>query len=369
MNERFLRNLDIELFGASHAECVGIRIDGFPAGEAVDTDALNSFLARRAPGRNPYGTARREADEPIFRSGLTDGKTDGSELCAVIENRNARPQDYAPDVPRPSHADYAAIMKYGRNVDLRGGGIFSGRMTAPLCVAGGIALQMLSRRGIEVGAHIASIGGIKDEPFDPVAVDPAGFVRLRAMALPVLDDTAGARMAALIEEVRSAEDSVGGVIECAVTGLPAGLGEHPFFGMENRISHLLFAVPGVKGVEFGAGFALAEMRGSDANDAIRTDGIRIRTETNRSGGVQGGMTNGMPLLFRAAVKPTPSVGLPQKSVSLTEMKNTELRIAGRHDPCICPRAVPVIEAVAALAVLDAMLDENAIGGKPAWEKI
>ena len=366
MNTQFLQTLTLEIFGASHAECIGVKMGGLPAGEVIDLDALYRFLARRAPGNNPFGTARREADLPIFRSGLTlsaDGKTavtDGGELFAVIENHDARSADYPPmDVPRPSHADYTAFVKYGGDVDLRGGGKYSGRMTAPLCIAGGIALQILARRGIFIGAHIARLGGIADTPFDPCAVTVSDFRRAcydgeTARPLPVMSDSARAEMTALLGKVRAAGDSVGGVIECAVLGLPVGLGDHPFFGLENRISHVAFAVPAVKGIEFGAGFAAAEMFGSQCNDPFRTDGERIFTATNHSGGIQGGMSNGMPLIFRVAVKPTPSIALEQQSVSLSRMENTTITVGGRHDPCICPRAVPVIEAVAAIAALDAM---------------
>lgn len=355
----FLRNLDLSIFGGSHDEKIGVTLSGLPKGEMVDMDVLTAFLARRAPGSTNFGTRRKEPDTPVILSGIENGFLTGERLEAVIYNTNQRSGDYPaiPKIPRPSHADFAAIMKYGERVDLRGGGHFSGRLTAPLCIAGGIALQILARKNISAGAHLAAVGGVWDTPFDPLAVSEADFLSLRGKALPVLDDGEAQKMQSLLEEIRAAGDSVGGIVECAVTGLTPGLGEHMFWGMENRISHLAFGVPGVKGIAFGDGFALAGMRGSEANDPFRTDGTRVYTATNRSGGIQGGMTNGMPLLFKVAMKPTPSIALPQDSVDLTTMTNAKISVGGRHDPCIAVRAVPVIEAVAALAVLDALLDE------------
>ena len=358
MENTFLRNLHLEIYGGSHDEKIGVRASGIPAGEKIDRDALLAFLARRAPGSTKYGTQRKEPDTPHFLSGVVDDTTDGELLEAVIYNTNMRSGDYPaiPDVPRPSHADYAAIMKYGNAVDLRGGGHYSGRLTAPLCIVGGIALQILARLGIRIGAHIASVGDVQDIPFDPLHVSAADFKAVLSHDFPVMDPAAGERMQSLIARMRAEGDSIGGVIECAVTGLKPGLGEHMFWGMENRISHLIFGVPGVKCIEFGAGFEITKMRGSDANDPFATDGERIFTTSNHSGGIQGGMTNGMPLTFRCAMKPTPSIAREQDSVSLSRMENTKLTIGGRHDPCIPVRAVPVIEAAAALAVLDALLD-------------
>ena len=358
MMHPFLRNLHLEIYGGSHDEKIGVRLIGLPAGEKIDIDELHAFLARRAPGSTKYGTRRKEADTPHFLSGMENDTLTGEILEAVIYNTNMRSGDYpaVPDVPRPSHADFAALMKYGDAVDLRGGGHFSGRLTAPLCIAGGIARQILARQGIRIGAHIASVGNVQDRSFDPIAVSEADFDAVLAHDFPVMDPDIGERMKALIDEVRMDCDSIGGVIECAAIGLKPGLGEHMFWGMENRISHLLFGVPAVKGIEFGEGFAITKMRGSAANDPFSTDGERIFTTTNHSGGIQGGMTNGMPLLFRCAIKPTPSIAKEQNSVSLSRMESAKLTIGGRHDPCIAPRAVPVIEAVAALAILDALLD-------------
>ncbi len=360
MSSIYHGRLTVSLFGQSHAPGIGVTLDGLPAGEAVDLEQLQAFLARRAPGGNAWSTARREGDVPEILSGLVDGRTCGAPLAALIRNTNTRSKDYAglKDVPRPGHADYTAQVKYGGFQDVAGGGHFSGRLTAPLCVAGGICKQLLARRGIFVGAHIAAIGGVADAPFDPVAVDRETLLAPGGKAFPVTDDAAGARMQAVIAAARAELDSVGGVVECAVTGLPVGLGDPMLDGMENRVARLVFAIPAVKGVEFGAGFAVADRRGSENNDPFYMDGDRVRTRTNHAGGILGGITNGMPLVFRAAVKPTPSIGREQDSVSLSRRADTKLVIHGRHDPCIVPRAVPCVEAAAAIAIFDALLEQD-----------
>lgn len=345
--------LRVSIFGQSHAPAIGVTIDGLPAGFSIDMEALAAFLRRRAPGRNPYSTPRKEDDLPEFLCGLVDSTTCGAPLTAVIRNTNTRSGDYAAlrDIPRPAHADYAAQIKYGGFQDVAGGGHFSARLTAPLCIAGGICLQILERQGIRVLAHIASVGEVEDVPFDPVnPVLPSGNPDF-----PVLDEAAGQAMQAVIALVRSEADSVGGTVECAVTGLPAGLGDPIFDGMENRLARILFGIPACKGLEFGSGFAGSRLRGSQNNDGFRMENGRVRTATNRHGGILGGITSGMPLLFRAAFKPTPSIGRAQRSVSLSQKAETELRIQGRHDPCIVPRAVPCVEAAAAIAVTDALL--------------
>lgn len=348
-------NLKLNIEGASHASEMVMTLSGFPAGFRLDTDKLCSFLALRAPGRDSFATARKESDIPVFTSGLTGNVTNGDIIRAVIKNENMRSGDYSfSDTPRPSHADYAAVCKYGKDVDLRGGGHFSGRLTAMLCVAGGICLQYLSALGIEVGAHILSVAGIQDTPLDPVC--PSGFEALNTNRFPVIDGNAGERMKAAIEEAKKAGDSLGGIVECAVTGLAAGLGEHMFAGVEGRVSSLLFSIPAVKGVEFGLGFGVSSLRGSENNDPFYTDGRAVYTKTNNCGGILGGMTNGMPLVFRAAFKPTPSIAIPQDTVSLSRMENVKIKIGGRHDPCIVPRAVPAVRAAAAIAVCDIMLD-------------
>ena len=349
MSSSYGENLRIHIFGESHGSAVGVTMEGIPAGEAVDLDGLQKFLDRRAPGRNPSSTPRKEADIPEFLSGLREGKTCGTPVTAILRSANTRSGDYDAlrDVPRPGHADYTAWVKYGESRDSRGGGHFSGRLTAPLCVAGGICLQLLARRGIEVVSRIAAIGGVRDE--GELTASTA------AKTFPTVSDARGEAMRAAIGEARLAGDSLGGVIECAVLGLPAGLGDPMFDGMENRIASAVFAVPAVKGIEFGAGFAAAGLRGSENNDPFSVENGRIITTSNHCGGILGGITDGMPLTFRAAVKPTPSIARPQQSVNLKTGKIVPLTVTGRHDPCIVPRAVPCIEAAAAIAVYDALL--------------
>ena len=351
-------NLKVYIEGGSHDEKIELFMDGFPAGLQVDENAVQAFLLRRAPGRNAFSTTRKEPDKPVFLSGITDGITDGNRIHAVIYNQNQHSADYESlkDIPRPSHADFAAVMKYGKDVDLRGGGHYSGRLTALLCIAGGLCKQYLAQKGIHIFAHIYAVGGILDTPFDLCTVGKREENALLCSDFPVLDVQKGDKMQKKILEAKAQCDSVGGIVECAVTGLPTGLGEHLFAGAEGRISAIVFSVPAVKGVEFGNGFGCADLFGSQNNDPFTTDGERIYTKTNNCGGILGGMTNGMPLVFRAAFKPTPSIAKEQDSVSLNEMKNVKLQIKGRHDPCIVQRAVPVIEAAAAVAICDMMLD-------------
>ena len=359
MSSEFGNILRVSVFGQSHGKAVGVVVDGLPAGEAIDLEELQRFLDRRRPGTGPLSTTRKETDVPEFLSGLEGGKTCGAPLCAVIKNADQHSKDYGElaDKPRPGHADFTAWAKWGGRADMRGGGHFSGRLTAPLCVAGGIAKQILARRGIFVGAHLASVAGICDRPF-PLHPTAALFEEIAAKPFPVLDEAAGERMRAAILEAKNDLDSVGGVIECAAAGLPAGLGEPMFGGVENRLAAALFGIPAVKGVEFGEGFRAAELRGSENNDPFTVEDGEIRAETNRAGGILGGITTGMPLVLRAAVKPTPSIGRPQKTVRLSRLEDTDLTVHGRHDPCVAHRAVPVVEAVTAAVLLDMLLEGN-----------
>jgi len=320
MSSMFGENVKFSVFGQSHSEAIGIVIDDLPAGESIDMQAIQVFMARRAPGNNPGDTPRREADEARVLSGLVDGVTCGAPLCAVIENTDARPRDYEKlrHVPRPGHADFALGEKFHGHQDIRGGGHSSGRLTAPLCFAGAVCIQILGRRGVEIRAGITKMGDIED--------------------------------------ARRRGDSVGGVIECVAQGLPAGLGSPMFGGVENRLAAALFGIPAVRGVEFGAGFLAASLLGSENNDEYYIENGPVRTRTNHHGGVLGGVTTGMPLVLRVAIKPTPSIALPQKSVDLRRMEETELVIGGRHDACIVPRAVPVVEAVTACVLLDLMME-------------
>lgn len=355
MSSTFGNELKITIFGQSHAPAIGVCMEGFPAGFTPDFDELNAFLARRAPGQGAYTTARREPDRPEFLAGLVRGHTCGAPVTAIIRNTDTRSGDYAAftDVPRPSHADYPAQVKWQGAQDSAGGGHFSGRLTAPLCIAGGLCLQYLHARGIEITAHIERIGAAQDRRFTPTQPET-----LAKAKLPVLDPDSAEAMLAQIAAAKAEGDSVGGCIECAVTGLPAGLGSPMFGGMENRLAQILFGIPAVKGVEFGSGFACAGMRGSEHNDPYFMQDGAVRTRTNHAGGILGGLTTAMPVIFRVAVKPTPSIARPQESVSLQRGEDAVLEIHGRHDPCIVPRAVPCVEAAAAIAILDALLEEN-----------
>lgn len=352
MSSSYGESLKMTIFGQSHSAAIGVTFEGIPAGTRIDMDELNAFMARRAPGRNSYSTPRKEADEPEFLSGIMDNVTCGTPITAIIRNTNTRSQDYSElkRIPRPGHADYVAEVKYGGYQDYAGGGHFSGRLTAPMCIVGGICKQILLKQGIEVNARIKSIGEIADDSEFTKAVDKNDF--------PVTDDTVGSAMRELIDGLKNRGDSVGGVIECKVTGLPVGLGDPMFGGMENRIASIVFGIPAVKGIEFGLGFEAARTTGSVNNDAyIVTDSV-VKTQTNNCGGILGGITNGMPLEFRVAVKPTPSIAMEQDSVDITTMTPSKLTVKGRHDPCIVPRAVPVVEAAAAIAIMDALLSDD-----------
>ena len=349
MSSSYGENIRLTIFGQSHSPAIGMTLEGIPAGERIDLERLQRFLRRRAPGQSDYTTPRKEADESEFLSGLVDGITCGAPLAAIIRNTDIRSADYAAfaAVPRPGHADYTAQVKYGGAQDRSGGGHFSGRMTAPLCVAGGICLQLLAAEGIRVISRIAAIGSVHDTGELKASTADKPF--------PTVDDGRGEAMRAEIADARAEGDSVGGVIECAVLGLPAGLGDPMFDGMENRIAAAAFAIPAVKGIEFGSGFASAALRGSENNDPFIVENGTVKTETNHCGGILGGITNGMPLTFRVAIKPTPSIAGEQRSVNLETLKAEKLRVTGRHDPCIVPRAVPCVEAAAAIAVYDALL--------------
>jgi len=340
MSSQYGKKIKISIFGQSHSPAIGVNIDGLPAGIKIDTDELRAFLKRRAPGQSDISTARKEDDAPEILSGLAGGITCGAPLAIIIRNEDARSADYRElrDIPRPSHADYAAHIKYGGHQDVAGGGHFSGRLTAPLCAAGGICLQILRSLGIYVGAHILRIGGANDDPFDPVDVSAGDFDVIQRNPLPVLRREAGEAMRLRIMEAREKSDSVGGVIECAAIGLPAGLGDPMFDGIENRIAGIVFGIPGAKGIEFGSGFTGAECRGSENNDSFYMDGKNVKTRTNNSGGILGGITNGMPVLFRVAFKPTPSIGKEQNSVSLLREENAVLQVkAGMTRVSFCVR--------------------------------
>lgn len=332
MSNSFGKNYRFTVFGQSHAPAIGVTIEGLPAGFEVDMEALAAFMARRAPG-GKYATSRREADIPEFVSGLVDGVCCGAPVTALIRNTNTRSSDYEymRHIPRPGHADYTAMIKYGPYRDYSGGGQFSGRLTAPICIAGALAMQIMAERGISISASVISIGGERDEK----------------------------KMFELIDRVRTEGDSVGGLVECRVEGLGPGVGEPMFDGLENRIAQAVFAIPAVKGIEFGAGFSSADMRGSECNDPFVLDSQgNVRTEGNNHGGILGGISSGMPIVFRTAIKPTPSIAKAQRSVDTENKCQTELSITGRHDPCIVPRALPCVEAAAAVAIYDLILESE-----------
>ena len=346
------KHIQVSVFGQSHSKAIGAVIDGLPAGVKIDSEKVAAFMRRRAPGNTKYSTKRREADEPVVLSGLVDGVTCGAPLGFLIENTNTRSSDYdnLRAVPRPGHADYPANVRYGGYQDVAGGGHFSGRLTAPLCFAGAVCLQILEQKGVKVQAHIYELAGVRDIPFDPITITDA---RPGEKVFPVISDTCGEEMQAEIEKARMSADSVGGIVECAVTGMPAGLGDPMFDGVENQLARNIFGVPAVKGLEFGNGFACAKLRGSQNNDPYTIDeNGKIVTTSNNNGGILGGITSGMPILFRVVVKPTSSIGKEQQSVNLNTMQPEKLVVHGRHDPCIVPRAVPVIEAVTAITMLD-----------------
>lgn len=321
--------IKISIFGQSHGEAIGVVLDGIPAGHKIDMEQLQEFLNRRAPGNSPYVTTRKEADRPEFLSGLVDDVTCGAPICAMIRNTNTKSKDYDAmrDMPRPGHADYTAHVKYGGHEDVRGGGHFSGRLTAPLCIAGGIIMQILAEEGISIAAEIKEIGGNATEPYQA------------------------------IEEAKAVGDSVGGIIGCTIKDLPAGIGSPIFDSVESKISQVIFAIPAVKGIQFGRGFDAARIRGSENNDPFYFDGDVVKTRTNNHGGILGGITSGMDVTFDVAFKPTPSIALEQDSISYSKGENVKLQVTGRHDPCIVPRALPCVEAAAAIAIYDLMRGE------------
>ena len=352
MKNTFGNNISVTLFGESHGPAIGAVLDGLCAGVKIDMENINRRLSQRKP-HGAISTARHEDDEPIFLSGVKDGITTGTPISVVFENRNTSSKDYSmlKDTPRPSHADYVAEVKYGGHQDERGGGHFSARLTAPIVAVGAILEAVLAEKGVHIGTHIKALHGIKDREFSSYNDD---IEALSSMLFPVLDKETEARMTDEILSAARSGDSVGGILECAVIGLPAGVGEPWFDSLESTLSHALFSIPGIKGVEFGLGFGFADKFGSEANDPFVTDGKEIYTKTNNNGGINGGISNGMPIVFRVAVRPTPSIFKEQDTVSLSKMENTVLSITGRHDPAIIHRARAVVDAIVAIALADAL---------------
>ena len=364
MSSVFNRGIKLSLFGESHGKGIGVVLDGLPAGEPVDFDEINAFMARRAPKKDGTSTMRNEKDSAEILSGIYENKTTGTPLAAVIYNSDQHSGDYGniAHIARPAHADYTGFLRYKGANDPRGGGHFSGRITAPLCFAGAVCEQILKRRGITVGAHIYSVKNVKDTPFDPVNVTANQLEFVKSRPFPTLSENAETEMRELINSARTAQDSVGGIVECAAVGFPAGIGSPMLDGLENVISGLVFAIPAVKGIEFGNGFLCAELFGSENNDEFAVQNGKIVTKTNNHGGILGGISSGMPIIFRVAFKPTPSISRPQNSVDFKTMTEQELIIKGRHDPCVVPRAVPCIEAALNIALLSAMLENSNLEG-------
>lgn len=359
MSSTWKNNISFTIFGESHGPAIGVCMDNVPPGESIDVDKIYKFMARRAPKKDGTTTMRKESDIPQIISGYHNGKTTGTPLVAMIANNDQHSQDYnnISKLARPGHADYTGALRYRGFNDIRGGGHFSGRLTAPLCFAGAVAQQILEKRGIYVGAHIAEIHGITDKSFDPINTSRQDIIDLKEKDFPVIIDVQGNEMKKEILHAREEQDSVGGIIECIAINVPAGIGSPIFDGLENSIAQLIFGIPAVKGLEFGAGFDVAKMTGSENNDEfyVNERGIVV-TKTNSHGGILGGISSGMPITLRVAIKPTPSISRPQETIDYSAMKNETLVVKGRHDPCIVPRAVPCVEAAVNLAVLSHMLE-------------
>lgn len=352
MSYSFGDKVKVTIFGQSHSEAIGVTIDGIPAGIKLDFEKIQKFMDRRSPGRNGLSTPRKEADVPEILSGVVDGVTCGAPISAIIRNTDARSKDYSnlKVLPRPGHADFTAFMKYNGENDIRGGGQFSGRMTAPMCFAGAVAMHILEEKGIYIGGHISRIKGISDEA---QAITKEALEDVKNKDFPVFSDTAGDKMKAEIEKAKESLDSVGGSVECFVLGMPVGVGGPLYEGLEGIIAQSVFAVPAVKGIEFGAGFAACDMYGSENNDSFVVDNGVVKTETNNHGGILGGISSGMPIRVNVAIKPTPSIAKPQTTVNLKTMEQEVLQITGRHDPCVVHRALPAIEAAIAIAIVNA----------------
>ena len=350
MKNTFGNHISVTLFGESHGSAIGAVLDGMAPGLAVDESFIAEILSRRRPV-GAISTARQEKDAFSIVSGVFNGKTTGTPICILIPNADTRSGDYSQmrSAPRPSHADFTAQCKYHGFQDYRGGGHFSGRLTAALCAAGAICLSALNKKGIHIATHIQQISSVCDREFEDLEAD---MQKLNRLDFAVLDESKKEQMLTAITNAKADGDSVGGILETAVTGLPAGVGEPWFDSIESLLSHALFSIPAIKGVEFGAGFSIASMRGSEANDAFYAENGQIKTKTNHAGGINGGITNGMPILFRCAVRPTPTIGKPQETVDLQTGENTTLAAKGRHDPCIVHRARIVVDCMTAITLCD-----------------
>jgi len=358
MNSTWGKNIRISLFGESHGECIGIVIDGVKSGLKLDNEYITKMMQRRAPGKTKFSTPRAESDAFQIKTGVQGGVTTGAPICCIIENSNTKSGDYGnlKSLMRPGHSDYPAYVKFGGFNDVRGGGHFSGRLTAPIVFAGSICRQILKDMGIEIVSHISEIAGICDDAIDETKLND--YMNLTNETFPVINKSKGEEMKEAIEKARMEQNSVGGCVECVISGIKAGIGNPIFHSVESVISSMMFSIPAVKGVEFGAGFDIAKMTGADANDEYYYDGKDVKTYTNNNGGITGGITNGMPVKFKVAIKPTPSISLPQKTVNVKTGENGEIVVEGRHDPCIAPRAAVVVESATAIAILDLILENK-----------
>lgn len=361
MTASFGKKIVTTIFGSSHGKSIGVVVDGLPLGEEIDMDELLSFMKRRAPGNGKFTTKRSEKDIPEFIAGVEENKIVDRTICATIRNEDKKSSDYDKfkDLPRPSHADYVSYMKYGGLLDMRGSGSFSGRLTAPLCIAGGIAIQILKKKGIEISSHIKNLGGIKDDDVDYVNPNMEKLKECQKFEIPFLNEEKRNEAKNLLEKITEEKDSIGGEIECFATGIPVGLGEPNYDSFEANLSRLIFSMPGTRAIGFGRGFDAVEMRGSYHNDQFEIKNGKVLTKTNNAGGIVGGITNGMPIVFSVAMKPTASIAIEQDSISLKKKEEEKLIIKGRHDPCIALRSLPVIESILALTILDFMEINNA----------
>jgi len=350
-------SIKLSLFGESHGKKIGITIEGLPAGIKLDWEQIHQEMNRRKPGKSQIATARIEDDAVEIISGYFNEHTTGSPLTALISNNDTRQHDYdlTKNLMRPSHADFTIYMKYDGFNDYRGGGYSSGRITAPLVFAGAIAKQILEEKGIFVGAHIKKIGSVTDAPFDEENLSATTFKTVASLPLPVINEGIIPQIEDVIMSVKNDGNSIGGLVECGIIGLPVGIGEPFFDSIESTLSHLLFSIPAIKGVEFGAGFEFVNLTGDVANDSFYYEDDVIKTKTNYNGGVLGGISTGMPVVLTCVIKPTPSIAKPQATVDIKKEKNDIIRITGRHDPCIVPRIVPVVEAVSAIGILDLVM--------------
>lgn len=354
MSGSFGKKINVSIFGESHGEGIGIVINGIEAGFKIDMDKVLNEMKRRAPGQNEMSTKRSEKDEPVILSGVFNGYTTGTPIAMVIKNTDTKSRDYGKtkDLIRPSHGDYSGFVKYNGFNDYRGGGHFSGRITAPLVFAGAICKQILEEKGIFIGSHIKQIGSVKDDFFDSVNIDKKTLQDLQKETIPTLNKDKAIEMEKEILSYKEKHDSIGGIVELCILGLDAGIGNPYFDSIESILSHLAFSVPAVKGIEFGLGFEFANISGSKANDEFYIENDTIKTYTNNNGGINGGISNGMPIIFRTVIKPTPSISVTQKSVNLSTRENEDLNIVGRHDPCIVQRANVVLESICSIGILE-----------------